>query len=60
MWTRWKGGGGGSLVKMFTAYSVRNKPENANCPTSNLKTNATCPPQFKLALHNSFINFLKC
>ena len=58
MWTMWRGWGGRVSLKC-SPYSVRNKPENANCPASNLKTNATCPPQFKFALHDSFINFLK-
>ena len=28
------------------SLSVGNKPENSTCPAGNLKTNATCPPQF--------------
>ena len=40
-------------------YSVRNKSENLTCPAGNLKANATCPPQFQLGLHDSFIKFLR-
>ena len=43
------------VLKQQQHVSVRNKPENSTCPAGNLKTNATCPPQFQLALYDSFL-----